>query len=111
MVKSASSPRIYCVTGYENNSIRTLALALHFLRSRPLGAALNVLLLSLGLVTFTFLLLVGHQLTKAFERDLAGIDVVGVATRMATVPTPWSAFWHPATACWNFYRAAKSQLL
>jgi hypothetical protein len=31
----------------------------------PLGAALNVLLLSLGLASITFLLLVGHQLTKA----------------------------------------------
>ena len=34
------------------------------------------LLLSLGLASITFLLLVGHQLHKAFERDLAGIDVV-----------------------------------
>ena len=56
--------------------MRTLTLAWLYLWSRPLGAALNVLLLSLGLASITFLLLVGHQLTKAFERDLAGIDVV-----------------------------------
>jgi putative ABC transport system permease protein len=41
-----------------------------------MGAALNVLLLSLGLASITFLMLVGHQLNRAFERDLAGIDVV-----------------------------------
>ncbi len=54
----------------------TLSLAWRYLWSRPLGAALNVLLLSLGLASITFLLLVGHQLNKAFDRDLAGIDVV-----------------------------------
>lgn len=54
----------------------TLSLAWRYLWSRPLGAALNVLLLSLGLASITFLLLVGYQLNKAFERDLAGIDVV-----------------------------------
>jgi putative ABC transport system permease protein len=35
-----------------------------------------VLLLSLGLASITFLLLVGAQLAKAFDRDLAGIDLV-----------------------------------
>ncbi|MDP3650551.1 MAG: ABC transporter permease [Rhodoferax sp.] len=56
--------------------MKTLFFAWRYLWSRPLGAALNVLLLSLGLASITFLLLVGHQLNKAFERDLAGIDVV-----------------------------------
>jgi putative ABC transport system permease protein len=56
--------------------MKTLAFAWHYLWSRPLGSALNVLLLSLGLASITFLLLVGYQLSKAFERDLAGIDVV-----------------------------------
>jgi putative ABC transport system permease protein len=41
-----------------------------------LGAALNLLLLSLGLASITFLLLVSFQLDKAFDKDLAGIDVV-----------------------------------
>ena len=54
----------------------TLALAWRYLWSRPLGAALNLLLLSLGLASITFLLLLGHQLGRAFERDLAGIDLV-----------------------------------
>ena len=56
--------------------MKTLAFAWRYLWARPLGAALNVLLLSLGLASITFLLLVSHQLSQAFERDLAGIDVV-----------------------------------
>jgi len=56
--------------------MKTLTLAWSYLWSRPLGAALNLLLLSLGLASITFLLLVSNQLSKAFERDLQGIDVV-----------------------------------
>ncbi len=51
-------------------------LSWRYLWSRPLGAALNVLLLSLGLASITLVLLVAAQLNQAFERDLAGIDVV-----------------------------------
>ena len=56
--------------------MKTLSLAWTYLWSRPLSAALNLLLLSLGLASITFLLLVGDQLDKAFDRDLKGIDVV-----------------------------------
>jgi putative ABC transport system permease protein len=56
--------------------MKTLLFAWRYLWARPLGALLNVLLLSLGLASITFLLLVGFQLNKAFDRDLAGIDVV-----------------------------------
>src|ERR1035437_8674144 len=56
--------------------MKTFSLAWSYLWSRPLSAALNLLLLSLGLASITFLLLVSHQLNKAFERDLQGIDVV-----------------------------------
>ncbi|GAB3478999.1 ABC transporter permease [Polaromonas eurypsychrophila] len=56
--------------------MKTIALAWRFLWSRPLAAGLNVLLLSLGLASLTFVLLASHQIDKAFERDLAGIDVV-----------------------------------
>lgn len=56
--------------------MRTLAFAWRYLWSRPMNAALNVLLLSVGLSSMTFLLLVGHQLSRAFDRDLQGIDVV-----------------------------------
>ncbi len=58
------------------HSMKTLFFAWRYLWSRPLGAALNLLLLSLGLASITFLLLVGYQLDKAFDRDLAGIDAV-----------------------------------
>ena len=56
--------------------MKNIAFAWRYLWSRPLAAALNVLLLSLGLASITFLLLISHQLSNAFERDLAGIDVV-----------------------------------
>ncbi len=56
--------------------MKTVALSWRYLWSRPLGAALNVLLLSLGLASITFLLLVSFQLSNAFDKDLAGIDVV-----------------------------------
>ena len=56
--------------------MKTIALSWRYLWYRPLGATLNVLLLSLGLASITFLLLVSYQLNQAFDRDLAGIDVV-----------------------------------
>ena len=56
--------------------MKTLSLAWSYLWSRPLSAALNLLLLSLGLASITFLTLVSSQLNKAFERDLQGIDLV-----------------------------------
>lgn len=56
--------------------MNTVALAWRFLWSRPLSAGLNVLLLSLGLGSLSFVLLASHQIDQAFERDLAGIDVV-----------------------------------
>ncbi len=56
--------------------MKLVAIAWRYLWSQPLAAGLNVLLLSLGLASLAFVLLVSHQITKAFERDLAGIDVV-----------------------------------
>lgn len=56
--------------------IRKLRWAWRFLWSRPLAAGLNLLLLTLGLASISFVLLVNHQIERAFERDLAGIDVV-----------------------------------
>ena len=52
------------------------SLSWRYLWSRPLAAGLNLLLLTLGLASITLMLLVGHQINTAFERDLAGIDVV-----------------------------------
>ncbi len=56
--------------------MRTAALALRYLWSRPLAAVLNLLLLTLGLASITFVLLASAQIDRAFQRDLAGIDVV-----------------------------------
>ncbi len=56
--------------------MKIIAIAWRYLWSRPLAAALNLLLLSLGLASITFLLLVSHQINTAFDRDLAGIDAV-----------------------------------
>jgi putative ABC transport system permease protein len=44
--------------------------------ARPGVALLNALLLSLGVASITVILLVNTQIERAFERDLAGIDVV-----------------------------------
>jgi len=54
----------------------TLAYAWRYVWARPMAALLNVLLLSLGLGSITFLLLVSHHVERAFDRDLAGIDAV-----------------------------------
>ncbi|MBC5765893.1 ABC transporter permease [Ramlibacter albus] len=56
--------------------MKTLALAFRYLWSRPIAAVLNLLLLTLGLASITFVLLVGSQVSRSFERDLAGIDAV-----------------------------------
>ena len=56
--------------------MKTIALAFRYLWSRPLAAVLNLLLLTLGLASITFVLLVTEQIDRAFARDLAGIDLV-----------------------------------
>lgn len=56
--------------------MKTLFLSWRYLWSRPLAASLNLLLLTLGLASITFVLLVSQQISRAFDRDLAGIDVV-----------------------------------
>jgi putative ABC transport system permease protein len=56
--------------------MKTIALSLRYLWARPLAALLNLLLLTLGLASIGFVLLVSSQVSRAFERDLAGIDLV-----------------------------------
>ena len=56
--------------------MKTLFLSWRYLWSRPLAASLNLLLLALGLESITFVLLVSQQISRALDRDLAGIDVV-----------------------------------
>lgn len=52
------------------------ALSWRYLWAQPLQAALNLVLLALGLAVVTLVLLVGTQLDDAFERDVQGIDLV-----------------------------------
>ena len=55
----------------------TLAgLAWRYLWARPLVAALNLLMLALGFGAMVFVTLVGEQLERQTQRDLAGIDLV-----------------------------------
>jgi len=56
--------------------MKLLSLSWRYLWSRPLAASLNLLLLALGLASISFVLLISQQIDRAFERDLAGIDVV-----------------------------------
>lgn len=56
--------------------MNVLTLSWRYLWSRPLASALNLLLLSLGLASMAFVLIAQHQVDKAFERDLQGIDAV-----------------------------------
>ena len=56
--------------------MNVLSLSWRYLWSRPLAAALNLLLLALGLASMAFVLIARDQVDRAFERDLAGIDAV-----------------------------------
>ncbi|NBS46591.1 MAG: ABC transporter permease [Betaproteobacteria bacterium] len=53
-----------------------LGLAWRYLWSRPVATLLNLALLAVSVASITLVLLVREQVDRAFERDLAGIDVV-----------------------------------
>jgi putative ABC transport system permease protein len=56
--------------------MNVFSLSWRYLWSRPLASALNLLLLTLGLASMAFVLIAQDQIDHAFERDLAGVDVV-----------------------------------
>lgn len=56
--------------------MNVFSLSWRYLWSRPLATGLNLLLLTLGLASMAFVLIARDQVDRAFERDLAGIDVV-----------------------------------
>lgn len=56
--------------------MKLLALAWRYLWARPLATVLNLVLLTLGLASITLVVLVGEQVSRSFQRDLAGIDLV-----------------------------------
>lgn len=68
-------------------------ISLAYLRARPLTAALNVLLLALGVATVVVLLLVSRQLESRMLRDAAGIDLV-VGAKGSPMQLVLSAVFH-----------------
>jgi putative ABC transport system permease protein len=52
------------------------SISFSYLRARPLGTALNLLLLALGIATITLLLLATAQIEERMGRDARGIDLV-----------------------------------
>ena len=55
--------------------MNVFGLSWRYLWSQPLATMLNLLLLALGLTSMAFVLIARDQIDRAFERDLAGIDV------------------------------------
>ncbi|MFN3495624.1 MAG: ABC transporter permease [Hydrogenophaga sp.] len=56
--------------------MNAFGLSWRYLWSRPLATSLNLILLTLGLASMAFVILVRDHAGRAFERDLAGIDAV-----------------------------------
>jgi len=56
--------------------VNFVALAWSYLRARPLGTLLNVVLLALGVGTIGFVLIVDGQVGDSLNRDAKGIDLV-----------------------------------
>jgi len=54
----------------------TWQLVLGYLRYRPLAATLSIGLLALGIGLLSLLVLLDKQMTRQFERNLAGVDLV-----------------------------------
>lgn len=64
-----------------------------YLRARPLAAALNVLLLALGVATVTVLLLASRQIESRMLRDAEGVDLV-VGAKGSPMQLVLSAVFH-----------------
>lgn len=64
-----------------------------YLRARPLAAALNVVLLALGVATVTVLLLASRQIESRMLRDAEGIDLV-VGAKGSPMQLVLSAVFH-----------------
>jgi putative ABC transport system permease protein len=89
--------------------MNTLLLSWRYLWSRPLAASLNLLLLTLGLAAITFVMLASHQINRAFERDLAGIDVV-VGAKGSPMQLILSGVFHIDAPTGNIPLAAAKEL-
>ena len=89
--------------------MKLIALSWRYLWSRPLAAGLNLLLLTLGLASIAFVLLINHQISRAFERDLAGIDVV-VGAKGSPMQLILSGLFHIDAPTGNIPLAAVKEL-
>ena len=56
--------------------VNLVQLAWSYLRARPLGTLLNILLLALGVGTIGFVWIVNGQIGNSLNRDAQGIDLV-----------------------------------
>ena len=89
--------------------MNTVFLSWRYLWSRPLATGLNLLLLTLGLAAITFLTLASQQIDRAFERDLAGIDVV-VGAKGSPMQLILSGVFHIDAPTGNISLAAAKEL-
>ncbi len=87
-----------------------LRLAWRYLWSQPLTAALNLLLLSLGLAAITLVLLVSEQIEAGVRRDLAGIDLV-VGAKGSPMQIMLAGLFHLDVPTGNIPLKTRAQLL
>lgn len=69
------------------------AVSFSYLKARPLGTLLNVLLLALGVATIVLLLLATDQFEERMQRDARGIDLV-VGAKGSPLQIILSAIYH-----------------
>ncbi len=73
--------------------MNVLQLAWSYLRARPLGTMLNVLLLAIGIGTIGFVRIVDRQVGESLNRDAQGIDLV-VGAKGSPIQLILSAIYH-----------------
>ena len=84
-------------------------LAWSYLRARPLGTLLNVLLLALGVGTIGFVLIVNGQIGASLDRDVRGIDLV-VGAKGSPMQLILSGIFHLDSPTGNIPLSAAQQL-